>query len=73
ERASYVNITFFAPIFLGRLLMRATGIRPTSENNINVPALNGLLGSILGAESFILRLMNFPFGVSIICDARRTD
>src|SRR5947199_206326 len=47
-RASYVNITFFAPIFLGRLLMRATGIRPTSENNINVPALNGLLGSILG-------------------------
>ena len=73
ERASYVNITFFAPIFLGRLLMRATGFRPASENNINVPALNGLLGSILGAESFILRLMNFPFGVSIICDARRID
>ena len=25
ERASYVNITFFAPILLGRLFMRATG------------------------------------------------
>jgi SAM-dependent methyltransferase len=73
ERASYVNITFFAPIFLGRLLMRATGFRPASENNLNVSLLNGPLGSILGFESFILRHMNFPFGVSIICDARRID
>src|SRR6266849_6181158 len=51
ERATYANITFFAPILLGRLLMRATGFRPASENNITVGALNGILGRILGAES----------------------
>jgi SAM-dependent methyltransferase len=73
ERVSYANITFFAPILLGRFLMRVTGVRPASENKINVSALNGLLGRILGAESSILRYMNLPFGVSAICVARRAD
>lgn len=73
ERASYVNLSFFAPILLGRLIMRATGLRPESENNLTIGALNGLLGRILGAESSILRHMNLPFGVSVICVARRVD
>ena len=71
ERASYANITFFMPILVGRVLMRLTGLRPASENNINIGALNGLLGRILGAESWWLRHMKFPFGVSIICVARK--
>ncbi|HEX8139410.1 MAG TPA: class I SAM-dependent methyltransferase [Pyrinomonadaceae bacterium] len=71
ERSTYANITFFGPILLGRLLMRATGLRPASENNINVPALNGVLGRVLGAESALLRRLNLPFGVSAICVARR--
>jgi SAM-dependent methyltransferase len=73
ERVSYANITFFAPILFGRVLMRLTGLRPASENNINIGALNGLLGGILGAESWWLRKMSFPFGVSAICVARRPD
>jgi len=47
-----------------------TGIKTESENNINVPALNGVLGRLLGAESWILRYMNLPFGVSGLCVAR---
>src|SRR5207248_2744355 len=70
ERATYANITFFAPILAGRALMRVTGLRPASENNINVSALNGVLGRVLGAESALLRRINFPFGVSAICVAR---
>ena len=73
ERATYANVTFFAPILAGRLLMRATGARPASENNINVPALNGVLGHIFGAERFWLRHLNFPFGVSAVCVARRVE
>jgi ubiquinone/menaquinone biosynthesis C-methylase UbiE len=73
ERASYVNISFFAPILFGRLLMRALRIRPESENNITIGFLNGLLGKLFGSESFALRYLNFPFGVSIICVARRID
>ena len=71
ERATYANISFFLPILVGRMLMRLTGFRPASENNITIGALNGLLGRILGAESWWLRKMNFPFGVSIICVARK--
>ena len=71
ERASYANITFFGPILVGRLFMRATGLRPASENNINIGAFNGLFGRLLGAESRWLNRMSFPFGVSIICVARR--
>lgn len=71
ERATYANLSFFAPILLGRVLMRATGLKPASENNINVPALNGVLGRVLGAESTLLRRVNFPFGVSALCLARR--
>ena len=73
ERASYVNISFFAPILLGRLIMRATGLRPESENNITIGFLNGVLGKLLGAESLPLRYLSFPFGVSIICVARKIE
>ena len=71
ERTTYANITFFFPILLVRKLMRLTGIKSESENNINVPALNGILGRVLGAESSILRLMNLPFGVSGLCVAKK--
>jgi SAM-dependent methyltransferase len=70
ERATYANITFFAPILLVRKLMRLTGITAATENNINVPAFNGMLGRVLGAESTVLRHMNLPFGVSGLCVAR---
>jgi SAM-dependent methyltransferase len=73
ERVSYVNLSFFAPILFGRLLMRVTKFRPESENNLTIGFLNGVLGRILGAESVALRYLNFPFGVSIICVARRGE
>jgi SAM-dependent methyltransferase len=73
ERATYANISFFVPILLGRLFMRATRLRPESENNITVGFLNGVLGKLLGAESGLLRYLDFPFGVSIICVARRIE
>ena len=70
ERASYANITFFVPILVGRWFMRLTGLRPASENNVNVGILNGFFGRIFGAESWWLRRLKLPFGVSIICIAR---
>ncbi len=73
ERSTYANITFFTPILLGRALMRLTGFRPESENNLNVSALNGILAPILGFERHFLRRFNFPFGVSAICVARRQE
>ncbi|MEP6848590.1 MAG: class I SAM-dependent methyltransferase [Acidobacteriota bacterium] len=71
ERATYANWTFFAPILTGRTLMRLTGIKPESENNVNISALNGIFGKLFGAERFWLSKFNFPFGVSIVVVARK--
>ncbi len=71
ERATYANISFFAPILAGRTLMKLTGIKPESENNVNVTALNGVFGKIFGAERFFLKNFNFPFGVSIVIIAKK--
>lgn len=70
ERTTYANITFFLPILFVRKLMRVMGIKAETENNINVSALNGVLGSMLGAESVVLKYMDIPFGVSGLCVAR---
>jgi SAM-dependent methyltransferase len=73
ERATYANITFFLPILIVRQFMRLTGIRTETENSIGISSLNGLFSKIFGAESSFLRFMNFPFGVSAVCVARRLD
>ena len=71
ERATYANWTFFAPILAGRTLMKITGIKPESENNVNVSALNGIFGKIFSAEKLWLRNFDFPFGVSIVITAKK--
>jgi SAM-dependent methyltransferase len=71
ERATYANWTFFAPILAGRTLMKLTGIKPESENNVNVSALNGVFGKLFSAERLWLKNFNFPFGVSIVVVAKK--
>lgn len=71
ERATFANWTFFAPILAGRTLMKITGIKPESENNVNVSALNGIFGKIFSAERFWLKNFDFPFGVSIVITAEK--
>lgn len=71
ERATYANFTFFAPILGGRTIMKITGIKPESENNVNISALNGIFGKLFSAERHILKSFDFPFGVSIVIVARK--
>lgn len=72
ERATYANWTFFAPILAGRTIMKITGIKPESENNVNVSALNGIFGKIFSSEKYWLKNLDFPFGVSIVIVANKT-
>lgn len=71
ERATYANFTFFAPILGGRVLMKMTGIKPESENNITISSLNGVFGRLFAAERHVLKHLNAPFGVSIVIVARK--
>ena len=71
ERATYANWTFFLPILGGRTVMKLTGLKPESENNVNISALNGVFGKIFSAERLWLKNFNFPFGVSIVITAKK--
>ena len=71
ERSTYANITFFLPILLVRKFMKLTGLKASTENSINVSALNGVFGALFGSESTVLRYTNLPFGVSGLCVARK--
>ncbi len=71
ERATYANWTFFTPILAGRTIMKITGIKPESENNVNVSALNGIFGKIFSSEKYWLKNFDFPFGVSIVISAQK--
>jgi|307.fasta_scaffold24488_3 SAM-dependent methyltransferase len=73
ERSTYANITFFVPTLIVRQVMRLTGLSADSEVGINIKALNRLFAWIFGSEKRLLRVLNFPFGVSGICVARRAE
>ena len=70
ERTTYANITFLPPVFLVRTIMRLTGMKIDTEARINISPLNPFFARVLGAESTLLRFMNFPVGVSGLCVAR---
>ncbi len=71
ERSTFANWTFFAPILAGRTIMKLTGIKPESENNITISGLNGIFGKLFSSERLWLRNFNFPFGVSIVVVAKK--
>ncbi len=73
NRATYANFTFFLPILAGRTIMKVTGAKPESENNINVSALNGLFGKIFSSETHLLKRVDVPIGVSIVVVATKTQ
>ena len=73
EQAGYANFTFFLPVLMVRSIMRWFNIRAETEYGINFPALNKPLAELFAAERLVLKRGGFPFGVSIICQARKPD
>lgn len=71
ETISYANLAMFLPILAGRRLLSWLGRAETPENRLNHPLLNRLLARIFSSEAGWLRNRRLPFGVSIICLARR--
>ncbi len=71
ERASYANFTFFFPVLLVRWIMRLLKLRAATEYGINLPLMNKVFASLFAAERFLLKRTGFPFGVSVLCVARK--
>jgi SAM-dependent methyltransferase len=73
ERITYYITLLFFPILFMRFVQSVTKTSIHAKtSHVILPAwLNSLLVWILGFERFLLRWINFPFGVSIVCLARK--
>lgn len=71
EKISYANFGMFLPIWLGRRVMSLLGRNGSGELGINHRWINRLLTHIFSLEAGWLRHHQLPFGVSVVCVARR--
>jgi SAM-dependent methyltransferase len=75
KKLTYANTFLFPLIWAGRMVLRARGnnIQGTSENDLHPGWSNHLLQSIFALERPLLRRVNLPFGVSLLCIAGRSS
>jgi SAM-dependent methyltransferase len=73
ERASYFNTFLFPPIFLVRFASRFLPSKRKDDFFTGAGLVNKILGLIFSAEAIALRLINFPFGVSIMVVAKTPE
>ena len=70
EETFYFNYLLFAPIWVGRKLIRLFDVSIESENQLNTPILNRLLTGIFTFDVLTAPLVSPPFGVSILTVVR---
>jgi SAM-dependent methyltransferase len=75
ERVTYFITTLFFPILLVRFLSSffKKSVEAKTSHIILPGWINSLLIRILDLERFLLRWINFPVGVSLVCLARKAD
>lgn len=73
ERISYYITFLFFPILFMRFLQSIfkKSVQAKTSHIILPRWLNSFLVSILAVERFMLKWVNFPFGVSLVCLARK--
>lgn len=75
QRISYWN-TFLFPIIASIRLVkfRTQGKTESGSDNYDFgPPINGLLSAILKTEARIIKHVNLPFGVSLVCVLKKAD
>jgi len=73
ERITYFNTFLFPPIAMVRLIARYCRQPHRAEGDlayVRQPS-NAALFAVFGAERFLLRYLDFPFGVSVFATARK--
>ena len=74
RRLTYTNAAIFPLVATVRLLQRVSGHKE-SENEISIPfaPVNAALSAALAVEAAALRVVNMPFGSSLLALARKSD
>lgn len=67
----YFNYLLFIPIWFARQSIRILGVRLESENQVNTPLINRMLGAIFSFDIRTSRMLSPCFGVSIFALAKK--
>jgi SAM-dependent methyltransferase len=70
-KLSYANTLLFPVVWAGRLARKLRPNRRVSENEMHPAWANRWLQAVFAAERPLLRHLNLPFGVSLLCLARK--
>lgn len=75
EKASYWNFVLFIPVFAFRKITSIFNKNKKGEGDISIgnSFLNSCLLQLIILENKLLKAVNFPFGVSTFCIAKRID
>ncbi len=73
EKISYYNSFLFPVVFLYRKLFDRVDERKEAKSDIGDTnaVINGVLKRVLFLEAWLLKRINFPVGVSLVCVARK--
>jgi SAM-dependent methyltransferase len=76
-RLTYTNASLFPAILAARVLQRLAGMNTPEQtgHEISVPPapINAVLDGVLSLEALILRVVDLPFGSSLLCAARKME
>ncbi len=71
SKISYWNFFLFLPVVLVRLIKKIMKNNQVKTDTTELPAfINRLLIFVLGVESSLIRYLNLPVGVSLVCVAQ---
>jgi len=70
NKGFYFNFLLFAPIWVARQVIRVAKVKLESENQVNTPLLNWILKAIFYLDVALAKILNPPFGVSLLVLAR---
>ncbi|WP_445454258.1 class I SAM-dependent methyltransferase [Flavobacterium sp. 25HG05S-40] len=75
QKAGYWNFFLFLPVYSFRKLSAIIQKNKKGESDITIgnPLVNKALLQLIIFENKLLKVMNFPFGVSTFCIAKRTE
>ncbi|WP_339889632.1 class I SAM-dependent methyltransferase [uncultured Flavobacterium sp.] len=74
-KASYWNFFLFVPVYVFRKISVLTNQKKSGVSDISVgnSFINNLLLQLIVFENKLLKRINFPFGVSTFCIAKKVD
>jgi SAM-dependent methyltransferase len=69
-RSAYFNTFLFLPVLISRILEKMLKLNPAIEYKPLPRFLNYILEKIFSFEAYLLKFLNFPFGVSLMIIAK---